>query len=104
MTNTSNNKTFYTVWDWYDAPYVIRSYAPRHWDKGSWVIRGGLTQEFSLNELPVTLRAECEVVRTEIEGCTYFFIRDPKNLPWPPPNPKGFAFGAAETSDLSTGI
>lgn len=96
----SSNRNFYTIWDWYDAPYLIRSYAPLHWDKGTWIVRVTPGYNFPFSELPVTVREDCEVVQTEIEGCGYIFIRDPKNLPWPPPNLKGFAFGTAATSDL----
>jgi hypothetical protein len=94
------NRNFYTVWDWYDAPYQIRSFAPKDWEKGTWIIRIEPGYGFPYTEFPVHNRPEWEVVQTEIDGRWYAFIRDPRNLPWPPPDIKGFAFGTAATSDL----
>jgi hypothetical protein len=94
------NRNFYTVWEWYDAPYQIRSFAPKDWEKGTWIIRIEPGYGFPYTEFPVHNRPEWEVVQTEIDGRWYAFIRDPRNLPWPPADLKGFAFGTAATSDL----
>jgi len=89
------NQNLYTVWDWYDAPYQIRTHAPLNWEKGTWIIRIEPGNGFPYTEWPVHNRPDWDVVQMEIDGRWYAFIRDPQDLAWPSPNLKGFAFGVA---------
>lgn len=81
----STNQNFYTVWDWFDAPYVIRSYAPSDWEAGTWIVRIDPRGEAPYTEFCTHLHPEWNVVQKEIDGRWYAFIQDTRNLPWPAP-------------------
>lgn len=81
----SVNDNFYTVWNWFEAPYAIRSYAPKDWGDGTWIIRIDPRGETPYTDFRSRLHPEWNVVQQEIDGRWYAFIQDPRNIGWPVP-------------------
>ena len=92
-----HGRNIYTVWEWQDAPHELRAQRPDNWeDRGAWIIQINPGEGFPYTEFPVHNRPDLDVVQTQIQGSWYAYIRDPRNIPWPPVTIEGFEFGELE--------
>jgi len=93
-------KNYYTVWSWHDAPYNIRLAGP--WEKGTWIVRVEPGYGFPHEALAISEHPDWEVHQQQIDGRWYTFISDPQNIPWPEFDPVQFDFsGYGMTSRLN---
>ena len=87
----STPKDYYTVWYWHDAPYTIRIASPLE-DQGTWIVREEPGHEFPHHQVNIREHPDWVVEQKEIDGRGYFFIKDPRDIPWPEFDPVQFDF------------
>ena len=86
---------FYQVWDWYDAPYIVRTHAP--FQDGTWIVRISPGDQLPWENLSVSYKPEWDVHQQKIDEQWYVFIRDPENKAWPPFDPTWFNIAGKNT-------
>ena len=87
----TEEKNYYTVWSWHDAPYTIRMASPLE-DQGTWIVRVEPGYEFPHEKLSIKGNPDWEVKQKQIDGRWYTYIKDPKDIPWPEFDPVQFDF------------
>jgi len=78
-------KALYKIWDWYEAPYNVITAAP--WKKGTWIVRVEREGDFPYHEIDFRKYGEWEVEEKIVNSQTYYFIKNPNYIPWPPWHP-----------------
>lgn len=66
-------KNFYTVWDWYEAPYAIRAASPI--EDGTWIVRVEPGYGFPHHKIHISEHHEWKVEVSQIDGRWYTFIK-----------------------------
>jgi len=87
----TEEKNYYTVWSWHDAPYTVRLASPLD-SQGTWIVRVEPGYEFPYNEVNIKGHPEWTVEQKQIGGRNYFFVMDPEDIPWPEFDPVQFDF------------
>jgi len=93
----------HTTWEWWDAPQEIRSQSPKEWNgEGLWIMCIDPGHGFPYTEFPVHNQPEWSVIQKQINDKWYVFIKDTRDIPWPPINIEDFSFGELAGNHLLT--
>lgn len=74
-------KSWYKVWEWNEAPYVIKLQAP--WERGTWVVELLREGDFPYHEIDFRQYDDWEIEKKNVGDRIVYFIKNPNNIPWP---------------------